>query len=201
MTTTSERDLLPPTNEDTLGPYFPISFAEYFSADLTCIHPGLVTRPEGQEIVLKGSVFDRHGELAHGALLEFWQANAKGIYRNPNSADHPDLDPGFDGFARIRTADGHFELRTIKPGSWQNRAPNITLTIFSDGISRIVTQLFFADETTNKNDPILTLLPLEDQQRLIAQRGDHRPDGAQEYRINIIMAGENETPFFDDLES
>jgi protocatechuate 3,4-dioxygenase beta subunit len=171
--------------------------------DLVELHPGLVASALGTPIVLEGRLIDIDGRLANGAVVEFWQANSKGIYRTPLSAGHPDLDPLFDGYARTRTADGTFRLRTIKPGvaPGSGRAPNITLTIFSDGITRVVTQLFFADEQTNANDPLLASLPVELTGRLIAGAVRVNAAGEQVYAIDIVMAGQGETPFFDDLLS
>ena len=76
------------------------------------------------------------------------------------------------------------------------RAPNITVTLFSDGIMRLVTQLFFADEKSNSDDPLLLSIPEELRERLMINKVAHN-----EYEIEIIMAGNNETPFFDDLLS
>ena len=201
MTHDDEGDVLPPTNEDTIGPYFPIYFRDDTLEDLSRVHPGLSVRPKGQTIVLGGGVFDRHGDLASGVLLEFWQANARGVYRTPANADHPDLDPWFDGFGRIRTSDGRFSLRTIKPGAVAGRAPNITITVFSDGIRRVVTQVFFEDEAVNATDPLLLSLPEEERERLVARRDVRIVDGAEVYHLDIILSGDGETPFFDDLQS
>lgn len=190
------------TNEDTSGPYFPIYFRDESLEDLTYVAPGVVASAAGQHIILRGRVFDRHGNLANGAILEFWQANAKGIYRTPDSAGDPDIDSWFNGYGRLRSDTGEYSFRTIKPGATPNRAPNITVTIFSDGISRIVTQVFFEDEKErNASDPLLAILDSEDQSRLIARHDGRTADGAEVYLLDIVMAGENETPFFDDLES
>ena len=200
---TSRGNRRPPTNEDTVGPYFPIPFCDDDRMDLTIHHEGLVFRPSGQRIVLRGRLLDRHGMLANGALIEFWQPNAAGVYRTPATVNHPDIDPWFDGYARCRSVDGTFALKTIKPGrsSEGERAPNITVTIFSDGISRIVTQIFFADEPSNEADPLLLSLPPELRPRLMARHDGRQSDGSEVYVIDIIMAGDGETPFFDDLLS
>ncbi len=92
--------------------------------------------------------------------------------------------------------DGNFTLKTIKPGASENRAPNITLTIFSDAIMRVVTQLFFENEPENDNDPLLQSIPEDLRERLMIKKLSDN-----EYSIEIIMAGENETLFFDDLRS
>ena len=132
MTNKQQPILLLPTNEDTTGPYFPTYFSDESYEDLTQIHSGVIAGPTGQHIILRGSVLDRNGKLANGVLLEFWQANAKGIYRNPSSENHPDLDPWFDGYGRLRSTTGEYTYRTILPGALKDRAPNITVTIFSD---------------------------------------------------------------------
>lgn len=201
MSAPNPANTLPATNEDTVGPYFPIYFEDSALEDISLVHHGLAVKPEGTPIILRGRVLDRHGDLANGALLEFWQANAKGVYDTPNTSEHPDLDPWFHGFGRLRTASGAFEFKTIKPGAAPGRAPCITLTIFSDGISRIVTQLFFDDEAANQTDPLLACLPVDDQAKLTARHDGRTRDGYEVYLIDVIMAGPGETPFFDDLES
>ena len=87
------------------------------------------------------------------------------------------------------------------PGASDNRAPNITITLFSDGISRIVTQVFFEGHKANETDPVLKSLGTDDQARLTARHGGHTDGGAEIYLLDIVMAGANETPFFDDFES
>lgn len=199
--TRATSNLLPATNEDTCGPYFPIAFADPALEDLTRVCPGLVGQASGTTIILRGRLLDRHGELANGAVLEFWQANAKGLYRTPATQGHADIDPWFHGYGRLRTASGAFEFRTILPGSAPGRAPNITLTIFSDGINRVVTQLFFAGQAGNDTDPVLQAVGEQDAAKLIARHDGRTASGAEVYVIDIVMAGPGETPFFDDLES
>lgn len=197
----SRKNSLLPTNEDTCGPYFPIYFRDESLEDMTRLDPGVVSSASGEHIILRGRVLDRHGDLANGAILELWQANAKGVYRTPATGDDPDIDPWFTGYGRQRSATGEYSFRTIRPGSAGNRAPNITVTIFSDGISRIVTQVFFDGAEENESDPLLTALDADDQRRLMACHDGRTVDGAEVYLFDIVMAGPNETPFFDDFES
>ncbi|KZL22145.1 Protocatechuate 3,4-dioxygenase alpha chain [Pseudovibrio axinellae] len=201
MSANDKQNMLFPTNEDTVGPYFPIYFRDERLEDLTSIHPGLIVAPEGKHIILRGRVLDRHGDLANGVVMEFWQANAKGVYRTPAHADNPDLDPWFNGYGRLRSKAGEYSFRTIFPGSSKGRAPNITLTIFSDGINRVVTQVFFEDAEGNDTDSLLSSLSEEDKPKLIARHDGRTADGAEVYLLDIIMAGDQETPFFDDLVS
>jgi len=190
-----------PTNEDTSGPYFPINLVEPGLKNLTEFAPGTIAKPEGKAIVIKGSVRDKNNSLAHGVLMEFWQANTRGIYRSPFSQGHADIDPWFHGFGRLRSSDGNYSFKTILPGATPGRAPNITVTLFSDGFTRLVTQLFFAGSPENETDPLLQSLDKTTRERLVAQPASETDEGAFVYRFDIKLAGENETPFFDDFES
>ncbi|SCZ62283.1 protocatechuate 3,4-dioxygenase, alpha subunit [Epibacterium ulvae] len=201
MTQETGQKTLLPTNEDTTGPYFPIYFRDESLEDLTRVDAGVVGQAKGTPIILRGRVFDRHGNLANGVLLEFWQANAKGLYRTPETEGHTDIDPWFNGYGRLRSASGAYSFRSIMPGTSDNRAPNITVTIFSDGINRIVTQVFFPDQSANDADPVLNVLTESERHRLIAKHDGRTADGAEVYLFDIIMAGDGETPFFDDLQS
>lgn len=201
MTDAPATNRLPPTNEDTVGPYFPILLDDPALHDLSRPLRGISQRPAGQPIRLTGRVLDRHGGLANGVVMEFWQANARGVYRTPATAGHPDLDPWFDGWGRIRTPTGAFDYRTILPGPAPGRAPCLTITLFSDGISRVVTQMFFAGHPANATDPLLAALPEDDRARLLARPDGQEVDGTPVWRFDIVMAGDGETPFFDDMES
>jgi protocatechuate 3,4-dioxygenase, alpha subunit len=192
------------TLEDTLGPYYPLQFLDGERMDLTCMHEGLVLRAGGTPILLRGHVFDIHGKLATGVLLEFWQADAAGRMRGPHNLGASGLDPSFEGFARCRV-DGKFELKTVMPGRLvaevageTGRAPFITLTIFSDGISRLVTQIFFEGCEANAGDPVFASVPENLRERLLARRVHPDDAGIAVYEIDIRLAGDRETPFFDD---
>ncbi|WP_293449232.1 hypothetical protein [Planktotalea sp.] len=196
----NRQNQLPATNEDTSGPYFPIAFGDPALEDLTRFEVGMVGQATGTPIILRGKILDRHGDLAHGAIMEFWQANAKGVYRTPATKDNPDVENWFHGYGRLRSHTGYYEFRTILPGAVAERAPNITITLFSDGISRVVTQMFFEGNDANADDPILQTVG-EDAPKLIARHDGRTAKGEEVYLFNIVMAGDGETPFFDDLES
>ena len=87
------------------------------------------------------------------------------------------------------------------------RAPHLRLTIFASGIDRLVTQVFFDDESLNASDPVLLSIPdAVVRDRLIARLRSHSNDAsfgvasAAEYALDIVLRGDGETPFFDDWE-
>jgi protocatechuate 3,4-dioxygenase, alpha subunit len=183
------------TPEATIGPFYPGVFAlDSMPCDLSTVAPVLVHRPEGQPIRVTGRFLDSHGDPVPSLIVEIWQANAYGRYRHPLDDSSLPLDPQFEGFARLRTADdGSYCFSTIKSGARPPRAPHLRFTIFASGIDRLVTQIFFDDEPLNVVDPVLQCVPDAVRPRLIARR-----TGEGEYTLDIILRGEDETPFFDD---
>lgn len=190
------------TQDDTLGPFYPPALVANGTLELVRRPPATddqgrapAPRPKGTPIELRVRVLDVDGAPATGALLEVWQANARGVYRVPGSEPQLADDPYFEGYGRVYAADGCFAVTTVMPGAEPGtaRAPCVTLTLFSDGIARIVTQVFFPDDPRHATDPVLAGLPPALRERLVARRVG---DGV--YAIDIHMRGARETPFFED---
>ena len=187
-----------PTPEATIGPFFPGAFVDAMPQDLWQVSSLTAHHPQGEPIVLEVRVFDAHNRPVPSVVIEFWQANAQGRYRHPADQSTAALDPQFDGFARLRTNDeGIIRLHTIKPGASGVRAPHIRLTIFASGIDRVITQVFFADESSNGSDPLLNSMSEDDRARLTA-RIDAAAGAPRNYVFDLVMRGDRETPFFDD---
>ncbi|MEM7729155.1 MAG: hypothetical protein AAF311_07755 [Pseudomonadota bacterium] len=195
----SHRNSLPPSGEDTIGPYFPVAFSPTQTANLRTPYPGTLLHAKGQPIILTGAVFDTDGNLVPRFLAEFHHPDPAGrsaVQRLRSKGDDPHL-----GLSTRHYADqGHYHLETVMPGASPDRAPHVTLTLYCDGIQRIVTQIFFPDQPGNADDPLLQSLPVDLQGRLIAQRDGEAGD-CLIFRRDIVMRGKSETPFFDDLES
>ena len=136
---------LPPTpacqdgDEATLpqieGPYFKPSSPER----LELFEEGMA----GQPIELVGSVLSRGCKPLAGALLDFWQADAKGQYDN-------------SGF-RLRghqftDAEGRYRLRSVVPGLYPGRTRHIHVKVQPPGGRVLTTQLYFPGEQQNRSD-------------------------------------------------
>ncbi|OLE82652.1 MAG: protocatechuate 3,4-dioxygenase subunit alpha [Acidobacteria bacterium 13_1_20CM_2_65_9] len=199
------------TPEATIGPFYPGAFLTHLPQDLWTVAPLVAHHPQGQPIVLVARFFDSLKRPVPSLVVELWQANAHGRYRHPQDQSAAPLDPQFDGFARVRTSDeGVLRFYTIKPGahpvrreSAEVRAPHLRLTIFASGIDRLITQLFFDDESSNQSDPVLQSIPdPRVRGRLIARRRrtSGGGEGVAEYEIDVVLRGEDETPFFDDWD-
>ena len=93
---------------------------------------------------------------------------------------------------------GAFRFRTIKPGrvpgpDGKLQAPHLVVTIFMRGLlKQLVTHVYFPDELSNADDPVLKLVPPERRPTLIARKTG---EGVLEW--NIHLQGRNETVFFD----
>jgi len=188
--------MLRATPWQTVGPYLSIGLTWLNTDDLGGV--GV----EGERITIEGVLVDGHGAGVPDGMIEIWQANAHGRYAHPEDARALPLEAGFRGFGRVPTdEDGHFRFRTIKPGRVPApdgglQAPHILVSVFARGIlRRLCTRIYFADEASNADDPVLMQVPAARRATLIAPRQDNA------YRFNIVIQGEalgqGETVFFD----
>jgi len=182
-----------PTGYQTVGPYFKIGLEVFYRDDLT----GLNT--PGQIIEISGSVIDADGATVPDAVLEFWQADSEGRY--PDKPQRQPFEGSFVGFGRVPTnAEGHFRFRTIKPGAVQadtpaRQAPHILVSVFLRGLlNRLVTRIYFSDETANADDPVLLSVEGGRRSSLVARADPSQPG---HYEWDVFLQGGNETVFFD----
>jgi protocatechuate 3,4-dioxygenase, alpha subunit len=154
---------------------------------------------EGERIRIEGRVLDGNGEPVFDALIELWQAGAKGRYAHPS--DPRTSNSSFKGFGRRGTgtdSECRFFFDTIKPGRVEAvHAPHINVIVLMRGLLlHAYTRIYFSDEAaTNAKDLVLQSVPAERRQTLIAERTT-TPAGTV-YRFDIRMQGPNETVFFD----
>ena len=182
----------------TIGPFFPSQFADDCS-DLTQFE-GNTAR--GQHIILTGRVIEDRMAPAANAVLEIWQADASGIFRHPLDPRCCQADPGFFGWGRARTdAQGRYRFRTVMPGAYDTRRPHVNLMVLAIGLTRrLVTTVFFAETKGQLEDPVLnSVKDAAARQRLLAARAEALDVGpTPAYRFDLVLRGENETPFFLD---
>ena len=170
----------PYTPSQTVGPFFSFGL---------CLRPTHLIVPAGTEgaLTVVGRVVDGAGDGVPDAMVETWQANAGGEYRE-----------NF-GWGRSGTdADGGFEFVTIKPGSVGERAgrqaPHLTVLVFARVLLKpLLTRMYFPDEgIANLADPVLRGIadPAERATLLARRDGDV-------LRFDIHLQGDDETVFFD----
>jgi protocatechuate 3,4-dioxygenase alpha subunit len=202
-----------PTPPQTVGPFFHLGLVRDGMNVMVSDHT------VGERIRIEGRVLDGDAKPVTDAIVELWQADAKGRYRHPAHAEGsvregtPGVRPApvaddasspgdaaFTGFGRCGTDDdGRYWFETIRPGAVPgtqgNQAQHINVAVFARGLlHHLSTRLYFEGDPAHAGDPILQRIPEERRETMIARRtGGGRPT----YRFDIILQGPNETVFFD----
>lgn len=163
---------LPPTPEQTEGPFYPIRDRQDKDTDLTMIK-GSRQQATGQKIKINGRILDANCQPIKGATVEIWQACASGRYSHPADTNPATLDKNFQYWGIATTNDlGEYKFITIKPGAYPAtsswiRPPHIHFKVSLRGFEELTTQMYFADERFNATDRILQSHNQEEQKRLI----------------------------------
>ena len=186
------------------GPY--ISRVVPEDADLTR-NSGTGGEAIGQRIIVTGRVLDENGTPIPNTLLEVWQANASGRYFHERDQWPGPLDPNFIGMGRCLTNEqGEYRFLTIRPGAypWKNhynawRPAHIHFSVFGPNmLSRLVTQMYFADDPLHNLDPIMSSVPAGKAREHLIASYDHNvteQEWALGYRWDIVLGGADATPF------
>jgi protocatechuate 3,4-dioxygenase beta subunit len=199
---------LVPTPSATVGPFFPPHYFGPGDHDLTFIDDTR-QRARGQKVYIAGHVYEANRVPRWNTIIELWQADAGGRFAHANDPRADEADPHFMGWGRRWTEDdGFFDFVTVKPGAYADpvtgmqRAPHINVSLMGSGLMRrLVTTLFFPDEPGNEADPVYAAVAdAGARARLLLQpaRLEKAPADALAYRLDIILQGEEETPFFID---
>jgi protocatechuate 3,4-dioxygenase alpha subunit len=181
------------TPSQTVGPFFDFGL-EIKGGEIVASEAA-----DGIHITVEGVLRDGAGDPVPDAMIEVWQANAAGKYRHPADDGRAPLDPSCDGFGRVPTTpEGRFKFKTVKPGrvpgpEGTTQAPHLLVSVLARGIlTRLATRIYFEDESTNADDPVLSLVPEDRRQTLVARRGE-----GMQYSFDIVLQGPGETVFFD----
>jgi protocatechuate 3,4-dioxygenase beta subunit len=137
-----------PTPSETEGPFY--------TPDTPRRSNLVVGGVSGAPLLLTGDVVDTRCRPVRGALLDFWQADARGQYDN-------------EGY-RLRghqfaDASGRFGLRTIVPGLYPGRTRPIHVKVQRPHGPVLTTQLYFPGEPRNRTDSIFDAALLMDIRR------------------------------------
>jgi protocatechuate 3,4-dioxygenase beta subunit len=138
----------PRTPADMEGPYFLAGSPEKTSL----IEPGMTGTP----LMINGYVMTVDCQPIPGAKLEFWQADADGVY---------DLQGYRLRGHVISDENGHYQIQTIIPAPYEPRPSHIHVMVLPPGGSGLTTQLYFPDDSPY---PELTLALNEDSQGVTA---------------------------------
>jgi protocatechuate 3,4-dioxygenase, beta subunit len=201
--------LLPQRLTEITGPLLGEERVTATDADLTKDATGEAV---GQRIIVLGRVIETDGRPVADTLVEIWQANAGGRYRHARDTWPAPLDPHFTGVGRAVTdRDGAFRFLTIMPGAypWGNhhnawRPAHIHFSLFGRAFTqRLVTQMYFPDDSLFAQDPILhSIRDPKARRRLVAafDLNATEPEWALAYRWDIVLRGVDATPFEEEVD-
>lgn len=97
----------------------------------------------GTPLTLTGRVLTTSGRPIAGALLDFWQADARGLYDNSGYR--------FRGH-QLTDSRGRYLLQTIVPGLYTGRTRHIHVKAQPRRGRILTTQLYFPGEAANRSD-------------------------------------------------
>jgi len=141
------------TEDNIEGPYY--RKGAPFRAKITPpLEPGTV-------LVVSGRVWglNTRKPLAN-AVLDIWQANAKGRYDN-DDPQKPPADDVFVNRARLLTDEGgYYEYETVHPGAYRTgptswRPSHVHYLVRHPGYKSLITQLYFKGDPHNKTDDFI----------------------------------------------
>jgi protocatechuate 3,4-dioxygenase beta subunit len=142
-----------PTPEQTEGPFH--------TPDTPRRSNFVLAGVSGAPLLLTGDVVDTRCRPIRGALLDFWQADARGQYDN-------------EGFKlrghQFADARGRFGLRTVVPGLYPGRTRHIHVKVQRPHGEILTTQLYFPGEPRNRSDGIFDEALLMDVRRTGSSR-------------------------------
>ena len=148
---------LPPTPNQTAGPFYPQSFPA--DSDNNLVHVAGHSRPaRGIVTEVSGRILDANGRPLAGAEVEIWQADVNGRYHDPRDTHAgPGPDEDFQGYGKMLTDEaGRYRFLTIRPVAYPGRTPHIHFAVSGRGIrAPFVTQMYVAGEAGNARDPVL----------------------------------------------
>ena len=126
-----------PTPPDQLGPFYKKDAPN--KANLR------VARDPGLPLQISGKVLDTRGEPVHGARIELWHADFKGIYDVHGYRYRTNLALG---------GATDYQVETIMPGRYPDRPIlHVHYLITAPGCKPLVTQLYFATDSFFEGDP------------------------------------------------
>ncbi|GAA2302345.1 protocatechuate 3,4-dioxygenase subunit alpha [Streptomyces kunmingensis] len=194
---TSRPESVLPTPSHTVGPFYGYALPFPGGGDIAPLgHPDTVT--------VQGYVYDGAGKPIPDAFLELWGADPEGalprvdgsIRRDPASGGYLGRNGvEFTGWGRVQTdANGHWYVRTLRPGARGAGAPYVSVCVFARGLLvHLFTRIYLpGDDAALAADPLLSQVDPARRDTLVARE---EPGGT--YRFDIRLQGEGETVFLE----
>lgn len=124
-----------PTPQQTEGPYYMSG-----SPERNILYE---TGMSGEKLIVAGYVLGKDCQPVPGAWVDFWQADANGVYDN-------------NGYTlrghQFTDSQGRYFLETVIPGEYPGRTEHIHFKVETPGGDMITSQLYFPDVSANNAD-------------------------------------------------
>lgn len=125
-----------PTLSQTEGPYYKTGSPE---------RKNIAEETPGEKLIVTGFVFNKNCKPIENGWLDFWHADASGVYDNT----------GYKLRGHQYTDDnGQYQLETIVPAAYETRPPHIHVKVRAGNGPTLTSQLYFPDSLQNKTDSI-----------------------------------------------
>jgi protocatechuate 3,4-dioxygenase beta subunit len=134
-----------PELADADEPTPPLTAGPYFKPRSPLRRSIVPAGAPGTRLTLSGRVLTTAGKPIPRALLDFWQADARGAYDNAGFR--------FRGH-QFTDSLGRYTLQTVVPGLYPGRTRHIHVKAQARGKPVLTTQLFFPDVPQNRSDGI-----------------------------------------------
>ena len=129
-----------PTIPQSEGPFYPRQQIPLTSSLIQGDHMG-------DRLTVSGKLLRLDGSPVSDARIDIWQCDAQGVYQHPRAPQGNGMDPGFRGFAAVKTdSQGDYFFDTIVPIPYFGRPPHIHLMIHVDGRKELTTQLYLREK-------------------------------------------------------
>jgi len=160
-------ETLTKTPRQTEGPFYPDELPLDTDNDLIRINDA-ATPAVGTITHFSGTVRTPAGSPVRNALVEIWQADARGHYIHGRSGGRGEPDENFQGYGRFLTASGgEYYFRTIEPVPYGPRTPHIHVAVSVKGRRVLTTQCYVRGHERNSRDGILQRTPADVRDWLI----------------------------------
>lgn len=145
-------EFLAPTPSDYEGPFYPVARQQDEDNDLIHV-AGRTERAKGDILHLSGHVVDTAGNPVENAVVEIWQTDPDGLYKDPRDRSRGERDPNFQYWGKNETgADGSYSFITLVPGRYAPRPAHIHYKVWVDGRNVLTSQIYFSNHPDAKGD-------------------------------------------------
>lgn len=160
------RDLSPTPTCDHGDPTPPLTAGPFYTPNSPQRRSLLAAGTAGPRLVVTGTVRSTSCTPIANALLDFWQADSRGVYDNEGY--------GLRGH-QLTDSEGRYRLETVVPGRYLGRTRHLHVRVVAPGGPMVTTQLYFPGEAANRADWLFRpelLLTVREQDTFMAAEFD-----------------------------